>query len=394
MAEPIRYVSLWKRGYILVAPDKAKLAEKEGVSVVGTRHLIPLAAFTAGELKTLAQRGEITLDADFAQSLMEYLQRASGTARRPNPGPEYKDWTKAGTFGAGELDEAHDFKDSFTLVGYKAKIKSFPGYYEVWVKGSQLFIRTLENARRAHRSEAEKRSEVGVKAWDAAVKEAQAMGHTAGSNSAEWVIQDTIGGRASGDTKARAAAIVKGYEEGDPAITDKFSVPNLSGEWADGMTPQMLISGLGLDSYKLTPEEEQELSTAWEDAAQEGFWDTLIQACRKEAGLENPHQAKDLTVIGKECILVETDSERYEENMGRILGCPDGSIIIEGKFDSIPKGRILAIEYLDIGKARAEGEPKDDIRPWRHDVSSESLTITRTASGINLKGPKRLWEVC
>jgi len=401
MAEAIRYVSLWKRGYILVAPDDPALALKEGVSVVGTRHLIPLAAFTGKELKALAEKGEITLDSDpqdihdqsFARSLLEYLQRTSGRARRPDPGPEYKDWTKAGTFGSGELDEAHDFKDSFTMVGYQAEIRSFPGYYEVWVKGRQLFIRTLDNARKAHRSEAEKKSRVGVKAWEAAMKEAWALGHATGVGAAEWTIQDTIGGRASGDTRARAAAIVKGYEDGDPMVLDGFKVPNLSGEFADSMTPEKLIGQLGLAGM-LTPEEESEISTQWEDAASEGYWDTLIVAARLEAGLDNPPQAKDLTLIGKECILVETDSERYEENMGRILGYPDGSILIEGKFVRTPKGRIVAIEYLDIGKARAEGEPKDDIRPWRHDVSSESLTIARTARGLHIKGPKRLWEVC
>lgn len=195
--ETKRFVDLWKRGFILVAPDDGAKAAKEGVSVIGTRHLTTLAEFSAKELKDLAAKGEIVLESDpqdlhnqdFPRTLMEYLQRVGDTEHLKNP-----------------VDEG-------------------------------------------------------------------------------------------------------------------------------------------------------------------------------------------LTLIGKECILVETAQGRYEEPMGRILGAKDGSFIIEGEFETLPEGRLLAIEYLDIGKARKEGFG-GELKPWRHDFTSEQVTITRVEGGIHLKGAKRLWDVC
>jgi len=111
----------------------------------------------------------------------------------------------------------------------------------------------------------------------------------------------------------------------------------------------------------------------------------------------NPHQAEGLTVIGKECILIATDLGEYSEPMGRVLGCPDGSFIIEGLFSFAPEGKLLYVDYIDVGKARAEGlesSDADELKPWRHDFESENIKMELTEGGLRISGPKPLWEIC
>jgi len=393
-----RFVDLWKQGFVLVAPTKGVDAARMGATVFlhQDRGFKPLTVFTAAELKRLEANGEILLtddDLDFPRSLMEYLQR---TSDRP----------------------------------------------------------PFKNARKAHGGPAMK-----------AELEAQALGQRHGRAAASWV--------EPGD-EATAAKIKKGWEEGDPAVLDLFRVPDLSGEFADSMTPGKLMAEVG---FRGTPEEEQEIASAYEVAADEGFWDAMIQACDRflttsnprkahrtgtdrvrqilldgggvhvpypeklkkdecyicghkqkdhkggechatgkdvwqgqvvtfECGVaphefisyeqvraKNPGQAQDLTVIGKECILVKTDTEELDGPMGRILGCPDGSFIIEGLFPHAPQGKLLYVDYIDVGKAKAEGLNPPD-RPWRHDFESENIKIKLTEAGLHISGPKRLWEVC
>jgi len=50
-------------------------------------------------------------------------------------------------------------------------------------------------------------------------------GATAGHNAAAWWEQDTLGGRATGDTTARAATMLRGLDNTDPAILDALPTP-------------------------------------------------------------------------------------------------------------------------------------------------------------------------
>ena len=56
---------------------------------------------------------------------------------------------------------------------------------------------------------------------------------------------------------------------------DKFSPPNLSGEWADSMTPRLLIEEVTDGEIMLTEEEADAICEAYETEAANGFWQEL-----------------------------------------------------------------------------------------------------------------------
>lgn len=81
--------------------------------------------------------------------------------------------------------------------------------------------------------------------YSAAIEYARKVGHDAGENAAAWYVQDTIGGRVSGDPVKAARYILRGIDDGDSAVTDGFPFADLSGEWADTLTgPQLFDDAL------------------------------------------------------------------------------------------------------------------------------------------------------
>jgi hypothetical protein len=111
---------------------------------------------------------------------------------------------------------------------------------------------------------------------DKAVAEAEKLGKAHGINAAEWAIQDSWGGRVSSPQDYQAAkAFLDGAEAGDPAIMDRFNPPNLSGEWADSMTPQRLIEAVYDGDGELREGETDAICEAYETEAANGYWQEL-----------------------------------------------------------------------------------------------------------------------
>jgi hypothetical protein len=111
---------------------------------------------------------------------------------------------------------------------------------------------------------------------DQAIAEAEKLGKAHGINAAEWAIQDSWGGRVSSPQDYKAAkAFLDGAEAGDPAIMDGFNPPNLSGEWADSMTPAKLIEEVTEGEISLEPEDESAICDAYEQAASDSYWQEL-----------------------------------------------------------------------------------------------------------------------
>jgi len=111
-------------------------------------------------------------------------------------------------------------------------------------------------------------------------KESQRMGRDAGQNAAEWWAQDAVGGRNTNtrrDIAKGAQALLEDFPIGWP------DAPNLSGEWADSMTPQKLISELGLDADDVTGEDVADICAAWEDGADGAFYDAVDSHLRMAA---------------------------------------------------------------------------------------------------------------
>lgn len=73
-------------------------------------------------------------------------------------------------------------------------------------------------------------------AWRDVLQALHEAGQRAGRNAADWWAQDTVGGRATGDTAGQARAVLAGIDDGDPAVLDALPVCDLSGQWANTPT--------------------------------------------------------------------------------------------------------------------------------------------------------------
>ena len=115
-------------------------------------------------------------------------------------------------------------------------------------------------------------------------------GHDHGIDAARWWEQDTIGGRASVDTRLVAAAYLQGIEDGDPAVIDSLPHLDLSGQWADGPTASDLYdTAMSAPTYvmlaevpawdDLPAEVQAELTDAYADAHAEAVVTEVERLC-------------------------------------------------------------------------------------------------------------------
>lgn len=103
-----------------------------------------------------------------------------------------------------------------------------------------------------------------------AIRMAKRDGADAGRAAASWYFD--------GNTKDETyAAVLKGIEDGDPAILDTFPTPNLSGEWAGDATPQSLAEDYGIEGRE---DAIDAVCSAWEDAAWSAVQDEIERAAR------------------------------------------------------------------------------------------------------------------
>jgi len=115
------------------------------------------------------------------------------------------------------------------------------------------------------------------------LRDAYEEGVDTGRSAAGWYIQDTLGGRASGDTKETARMLRKQMDDGDPALYDSVQLPDLSGEYADGPTPRSLAEeyGIGEDN---DPDNIilDDICSEWEEGVNTGFWAEVDEAVNME----------------------------------------------------------------------------------------------------------------
>lgn len=116
------------------------------------------------------------------------------------------------------------------------------------------------------------------------IKAAEEIGVAHGENAADWFEQDAFGGRCTRNHKENAQKILDAIEEGDPAFWDGINLPNLSGEYADDMTPRdlarIVCDRCRIDHDSVPPEVEDEISTAYEDGVGSGFVDRITSLAR------------------------------------------------------------------------------------------------------------------
>lgn len=96
-----------------------------------------------------------------------------------------------------------------------------------------------------------------------AIMRAAHLGEQHGRNAADWLWDGN-----TDDPATFLATLVRGIEEGDPAVVDLMPWPDLSGEWADGLTPADLAAYVDAD-----PEDDglmMEVCDAYELAFEDG----------------------------------------------------------------------------------------------------------------------------
>lgn len=107
------------------------------------------------------------------------------------------------------------------------------------------------------------------------IREAEKIGRANGRSAATWVFD----GNTSRETYA---AVLKGLENGDPAVYDAYREPTLSGEYADDYSESDLAFDLGLGSREdLDPDEWDEIADAYLQAASDSFWAAVESLARK-----------------------------------------------------------------------------------------------------------------
>jgi hypothetical protein len=117
----------------------------------------------------------------------------------------------------------------------------------------------------------------GTPIVEACCIEARNLGIRDGANTAHWVAQDTFGGRCTRDHKQKARAVLESIESCDHMHMD-VTLPNLSGEYADGMTPTQLLEtvkqyqdvGRGMHEAEVD-EALDDICQAYEDGVVEGY---------------------------------------------------------------------------------------------------------------------------
>jgi len=103
-------------------------------------------------------------------------------------------------------------------------------------------------------------------------------GYERGQNAAGWWTQENGGGRDTRGTQALtewAQATLKAIDDGDCMVMDGIACPvNLSGEWAGDPTPETVAD---LYAKRPSPEHLDHLCTQWEDGAQQGWMDAIVE---------------------------------------------------------------------------------------------------------------------
>lgn len=119
--------------------------------------------------------------------------------------------------------------------------------------------------------------------WGQVLDALRFAGAQAGRSAADWWAQDTVGGRASGDTAGTARKILTGIDDGDPAVLDTLptvDLPATDGE-PDFYTAAVADSGPGWS--ELAAAEQQEALDAYRHGADTAITDRVTDHCRATA---------------------------------------------------------------------------------------------------------------
>ncbi|GAA0902897.1 DUF4314 domain-containing protein [Virgisporangium aurantiacum] len=127
----------------------------------------------------------------------------------------------------------------------------------------------------------------GGVAWPKLLDALRIVGAADGTAAAERWLQDTIGGRASGDTAVTARRILNAIDDGiddgiddeDPAVLD--TLPTIDANWSDSHTTGHGMSDGRGHATQLTREQLRQAEDAYRDGYTTAVTDTIAAACRR-----------------------------------------------------------------------------------------------------------------
>ncbi|MDG4760372.1 DUF4314 domain-containing protein [Micromonospora sp. WMMD710] len=117
--------------------------------------------------------------------------------------------------------------------------------------------------------------------WAATLQRMRAAGIEAGYTAADWWAQDTIGGRASGDTCLAARRVLGGIEDGDPAVLDALPRFTVAGEAVDTAGWQLFADATGdvCGWFGLRIQQRDEAIGVYRDAFDTAATDRVADLC-------------------------------------------------------------------------------------------------------------------
>src|SRR2546423_13376042 len=118
--------------------------------------------------------------------------------------------------------------------------------------------------------------------WSAVLDALRAAGMDGGTTAADWWAQDTVGGRATGDTTRTARAVLAGIDDGDPAVLDALPGCDRSNE--DRPPHAQLYAEAapaGAPPWTaLDPRQREEAADAYRDGVDTAVQDRITEHCR------------------------------------------------------------------------------------------------------------------
>ncbi len=120
--------------------------------------------------------------------------------------------------------------------------------------------------------------------WRHVLDALHVAGADLGANAADWWAQDTVGGRASGDTAATARLILAGLDDGDPLICDALPGDDLPGQDRDTATAAQVYADTaphGAPGWDTLDDQHQaEAIATFCDGYDTGLQDRVAEHCR------------------------------------------------------------------------------------------------------------------
>ena len=116
--------------------------------------------------------------------------------------------------------------------------------------------------------------------WTDPLDAVRAAGTADGTSAAQWWLQDTIGGRASGDTTAAARRILNGIDDEDPAVLD--TLPTADAGWPGNTATRYYHIAEDGHATELTAEQSRQAKDAYRDGYATAVTDTVAAACRRQ----------------------------------------------------------------------------------------------------------------